>query len=117
MGLGIRKGRKEAKENLEDTDELGEQFKERREQLDRKVERGPPPSFRRDNELISEFKQEMSEGKLKGVLGIDKNISKEQEESLNRLEGKWLSGLQGTFMYEILCGAVRNIIFYVCLVG
>jgi len=57
----------------------------------------PPPTHRRDAELIEEFKSEMSSGEFKNVLGIDKNLSGEQEASLQRLEDKWLSGMQGHF--------------------
>ena len=31
------------------------------------------------------------------MLGIDQNLSREQEASLQRLEQKWMSGLQGTY--------------------
>ena len=50
--------------------------------------RGPPPNHRRDSELIEEFKNEMARGDLKGVLGVDSDLSEEQEQSLQRLEDK-----------------------------
>ena len=59
--------------------------------------RGPPPNHRRDSELIQEFKNEMERGDLKGVLGVDSNLSDEQEQSLKRLEDKWMSGMQGHY--------------------
>ncbi len=59
--------------------------------------RGPPENHRRDAELIEEFKKEMSQGHLSNVLGIDKNLSSEQEASLQRLEDKWMSGMSGHF--------------------
>ena len=64
--------------------------------VSRKV-RGPPPNHRRDSELINEFKAEMERGDLKGVLGVDSNLSAEQEQSLKRLEDKWMSGMQGHY--------------------
>lgn len=57
----------------------------------------PPPDHRRDSELIDEFKREMESGKLAGLLGVEKNLSKEQEQSLSRLEDKWMRGMQGHF--------------------
>ena len=59
--------------------------------------RGPPATYRRDEELINEFKQEMQSGDLSNVLGIDKGLSGEQEASLKRLEDKWMSGMSGHF--------------------
>jgi len=60
-------------------------------------ERKPPPTYRRDEELISEFKSEMEGGELKDILGIDKNLSSKQEESLSRLQDKWMTGMQGHY--------------------
>ena len=62
-----------------------------------KKTRGPPPNHRRDDELIQEFKSEMERGDLKGVLGVDSNLSDEQEQSLQRLEDKWMTGMQGHY--------------------
>ena len=58
---------------------------------------GPPENYRRDSELIEEFKREMQSGDLSNVLGIDKSLSGAQEESLQRLEDKWMSGMSGHF--------------------
>lgn len=117
MGLGIRRGREEAQENLSVAEE-GDCPRCRGEAQPssipgylqcskcsydwpnpnaESVKRGPPPTHRRDSELIAEFQKEMEEGKLKGVLGINKNLSSKQEESLHRLESKWMSGMQGHF--------------------
>ena len=117
MGMGIRRGRKAAGENL-NVDEEGDCPRCRGEAEPSSLAgflicvkcsyewkdpnyvqaaRGPPPNHRRDSELIDEFKQEMESGQLRGVLGINKNLSREQEASLQRLEDKWMSGLQGTF--------------------
>jgi len=60
-------------------------------------ERAPPPTYRQDAEMIEEFKKEVQSGSLAGVLGVDKNLTEEQEASLGRLEDKWMSGMQGHF--------------------
>ena len=36
--------------------------------------------------MIQQFKEEMASGELANVLGINKNLSGEQEQSLKRLE-------------------------------
>ena len=59
--------------------------------------RGPPDTYRRDAELIEDFKREMQSGDLSNVLGIEKGLSGEQEASLQRLEDKWMSGMSGHF--------------------
>ena len=59
--------------------------------------RGPPDTYRRDAELIEDFKREMEGGQLSNVLGIDKSLSGKQEASLQRLEDKWMSGMSGHF--------------------
>jgi ribosomal protein L37AE/L43A len=59
--------------------------------------RGPPDTYRRDAELIEDFKREMEGGQLSNVLGIDKGLSGKQEASLQRLEDKWMSGMSGHF--------------------
>ncbi|MBT3772052.1 MAG: hypothetical protein HOE92_00505 [Euryarchaeota archaeon] len=117
MGLGIRRGREEAQENLS-VDEEGDCPRCRSDSQPSTIpdylqcvkcsyewpdpeasakRAGPPPTHRRDAELISEFKQEMEGGHLKGVLGIDKKLNSAQEESLHRLESKWMDGMQGHF--------------------
>ncbi|MDP6869661.1 MAG: hypothetical protein QGI21_02685 [Candidatus Poseidoniaceae archaeon] len=115
--MGIRKGRREAQENLsvneegdcprcggekqpstmegylvcarcsyewKDPDHVSKSFK-------------PPENHRRDEELINEFKQEMEQGHLSDILGIEKGLSSEQQKSLSRLEDKWMSGMSGHF--------------------
>ncbi len=57
----------------------------------------PPPTHRRDAELIDEFKKEFASGELSEVLGINKDLSSEQEESLKRLEDKWMKGMEGRY--------------------
>ena len=61
------------------------------------AERVPPPTYRQDAEMIEEFKKEVASGSLAGVLGVESNLSKEQEASLGRLEEKWMSGMKGHF--------------------
>ena len=60
-------------------------------------ERVPPPTYRQDAEMIEEFKKDVASGSLAGVLGVDSNLSEEQEASLGRLEDKWMTGMQGHF--------------------
>ncbi len=55
------------------------------------------PSYHRDAELIEQFKKEVETGGLANVLGVKKNLSQQQEASLARLEDKWMSGMQGRF--------------------
>ena len=55
------------------------------------------PTYHRDAELIEQFKRDVESGSLANVLGVKKNLSSEQEESLTRLEDKWMSGMQGHF--------------------
>lgn len=55
------------------------------------------PSYHRDAELIEQFKRDVENGSLANVLGVKKNLSKEQEASLSRLEDKWMSGMKGHF--------------------
>ncbi len=61
------------------------------------VKKGPPANYRRDAELIEEFKKEMTGGELSNVLGIDKGLSNAQQASLKRLEDKWMTGMSGHF--------------------
>jgi len=60
-------------------------------------QRMPPPTYRQDAEMIEEFKKDIASGSLAGVLGVDSNLSEEQEASLGRLEDKWMSGMKGHF--------------------
>ena len=53
------------------------------------------PTYQRDAELIEQFKKDVESGSLANVLGVKKNLSEEQEESLGRLEEKWMSGCRG----------------------
>ena len=58
----------------------------------------PPETHRRDAELIDEFKRDMESGQWQGMLGGGgKKLSAEQEASLTRLEDKWMKGMQGHF--------------------
>ncbi|DAC23692.1 MAG TPA: hypothetical protein D7H89_00330, partial [Candidatus Poseidoniales archaeon] len=59
--------------------------------------RMPPPTYRQDAEMIEEFKKEVESGSLAGVLGVESNLTEEQEASLGRLEDKWMSGMKGHF--------------------
>ena len=61
------------------------------------IKKGPPENYRRDAELIEDFKKEMATGELSNVLGIDKGLSGEQEASLARLQDKWMTGMTGHF--------------------
>ena len=56
-----------------------------------------PDNYRRDSQLIEDFKQEMKSGSMSNALGIDKQLTEEQEASLSRLEDKWMRGMQGHF--------------------
>ena len=60
-------------------------------------QRAPPPTYKQDAEMIEEFKKEVESGSLAGVLGVDNDLTEEQEASLGRLEDKWMSGMQGHF--------------------
>ncbi len=55
------------------------------------------PTYHQDREKIEEFKKEIESGSLAGVLGVEKNLSEEQEASLARLENKWMTGMQGHY--------------------
>ena len=55
------------------------------------------PTYHQDREKIEEFKKEIESGSLAGVLGVEKNLSEEQEASLARLENKWMTGMKGHF--------------------
>ena len=68
-----------------------------RTRITKRNESAQPPTHRRDAEKIEQFKQEMASGELASVLGINKNLTGEQEQSLQRLEDKWMSGMQGHY--------------------
>ena len=115
---GLRKGRDEAKENLSYTEggdcprcggnaqdstmagylQCGSCNHEWADPNHQSTsQRAPPPTYRQDAEMIEEFKKEVESGSLAGVLGVDNNLTEEQEASLGRLEDKWMSGMQGHF--------------------
>lgn len=55
-------------------------------------------SIHTHTKLIEQFKSEMESGTgLSRVLGIEENLSKEQEAGLNRLQDKWIEGMHGHF--------------------
>ncbi len=55
-------------------------------------------SVQTESKLIEQFKQEMESGSgLSRVLGIDENLTAEQEQGLSRLQDKWIEGMQGHF--------------------
>ncbi len=55
-------------------------------------------SVRTEAKLIEEFKQEMESGTgLSRVLGIDEDLTREQEQGLTRLQDKWIEGMHGHF--------------------
>ncbi|MDC3290955.1 hypothetical protein OAV27_00505 [Euryarchaeota archaeon] len=55
-------------------------------------------SVQTESKLIEQFKQEMESGSgLSRVLGIDENLTTEQEQGLTRLQDKWMEGMQGHF--------------------
>jgi len=115
---GMRKGREEAKDNLSYTEggdcprcggnaqdstmagylqcgSCGHEWADPNYVEARK--RPEPPTHRRDAELIEQFKQEMQSGELANVLGVKKDLTGAQEQSLKRLEDKWMSGMQGHY--------------------
>ncbi len=56
------------------------------------------PSVARDAAMIEQFKSELESGaEISRVLGIDKQLSREQEGSLTRLQDKWIDGMQGHY--------------------
>ena len=55
------------------------------------------PTYHRDADLIEQFKRDVASGSLANVLGVDHNLTEQQEASLARLEDKWMSGMQGRF--------------------
>ena len=55
------------------------------------------PTYQRDADLIEQFKKDVESGSLANVLGVNKNLTDQQEATLARLEDKWMSGMQGRF--------------------
>jgi ribosomal protein L37AE/L43A len=119
---GMRKGRREASENLNYNEEgdcprcggesnsstmagylsclkcshewADPEYVEKSQEID-------IPSYHRDAELIEQFKKDMESGNLANVLGVNSKLTTKQEESLTRLEDKWMSGMQGRFNTSI----------------
>ena len=118
MGFGIREGRRQARDNLAH-EEGGDCARCGGDSLSSSIpgylqcakcgyewqdpdattaQHGPRDSISRDSERIEEFKQEMSSGMgLARVLGVDDGLSSQQKESLNRLQDKWIKGMQGHY--------------------
>jgi len=118
MGFGIREGRRQARENLSNSEEgdcprcggnasassipgylqcvkCGYEWKDP-DADDSST--GPRDSISRDAERIEEFKREMSTGQgLAGILGVHDGLSSTQKESLGRLQDKWMSGMHGQY--------------------
>tara|TARA_B100000287_G_scaffold428807_1_gene480883 strand:+ start:180 stop:1124 length:945 start_codon:yes stop_codon:yes gene_type:complete len=97
--MAIRKGRRESKENLENHEAIDDAFAERRALLE-SDERGNVNKNQQIHDPVEQerIRKELEEGgELQKMLGIDQNLSREQEASLQRLEQKWMSGLQGTY--------------------
>ncbi len=97
--MAIRKGRRESKENLENHEAIDDAFAERRALLE-SDERGNVNENQQIHDPVEQerIRKELEEGgELQKMLGIDQNLSREQEASLQRLEQKWMSGLQGTY--------------------
>jgi hypothetical protein len=95
--MAIRKGRKEAKENLENHQDIDDTFAERRAMIESNEDTSER-QFKEDVDEQKRIREEMAEGgDLHKMLGIEEDLSSEQEASLNRLEEKWMSGLQGTY--------------------
>mgnify|MGYP001345565779 CR=1 FL=1 len=48
--------------------------------------------------LVEDFKRELDSGQgISRVLGIDSQLTREQEDGLNRLQDKWMDGMQGHY--------------------
>ncbi len=118
MGLGIRDGRKQAKDNLTANEEgdcircggsagpssipgylqCGKCSYEWKDPDSDSVQSGPKDSITRDTEKLDEFKREMESGQgLARVLGVDDGLDAEQKASLGRLQDKWMSGMHGQY--------------------
>jgi ribosomal protein L37AE/L43A len=50
-----------------------------------------------ESKKVDEFKEELEKGSLRGVLGLDSDLSKEQEATLGRLQNRWMDGMAGHF--------------------
>ena len=50
-----------------------------------------------ESRKVDEFKQELEKGSLRGVLGLESDLSKEQEATLGRLQDRWMDGMAGHF--------------------
>ena len=61
--------------------------------------RGTPSrrSIDDDSQDLDRFRQELSQGEWKSVLGVNQDISSEQAASLKRLQSKWMDGMKGHF--------------------
>ena len=95
--MAIRKGRKEAKKNLEDHQAIDDAFSERRAMMEN-TDNEEKMQFKEDVEEQKRIRDEIVEGgELHKMLGIEEDLSSEQQASLNRLEKKWMTGLQGTY--------------------
>ena len=115
---GIRKGRRDAVDNLSYTEggdcprcggeaqpstlagylicvSCSHEWADPEYVVDKKVD--DIPTYHRDAELIEQFKKDVASGSLANVLAVNKNLSEQQEASLARLEDKWMSGMQGRF--------------------
>ncbi len=51
-----------------------------------------------ESQLVKQFQEEMASGTgLSRVLGIEQNLTREQQEGLTRLQDKWIDGMQGHY--------------------
>ncbi|MBJ99953.1 MAG: hypothetical protein CMB48_03085 [Euryarchaeota archaeon] len=95
--MAIRRGRKDAKKNLENHEAIDDAFAERRALLENE-DSGQSERFVEDPGEQARIRKELEDGgELHKMLGIDENLSTQQQASLQRLEQKWMSGLQGTY--------------------
>ena len=92
--MAIRRGRKDAKENLENHEAIDDAFAERRALLESDESRDVQ-EFVEDPREQERIRKELEDGgELHKMLGIDQNLSTAQEASLQRVEAKWMRGLQ-----------------------
>jgi ribosomal protein L37AE/L43A len=55
-------------------------------------------SIARESRMVDKFRAELESGTgISNVLGIDQRLSEEQEQSLGRLQGKWIDGMHGHY--------------------